>query len=136
MNMAHYKTFFKSQRPVRVLFILVFFLEMNKDMSSYSRDKDFLDFVFTMLAFYQMTPSISSDFLITCRKLARYYYNQKRSIMFSFRLKRRRRSVNSIETFAHFLKNARRMTNLVKSQFAQTNVAILKALNSKMKQAM
>ena len=56
--------------------------------------------------------------------------------MFSFRLKRRRRSVNSIETFAHFLKNARKRTNLAKSQFAQTNVAILKALNSKMKQAM
>ena len=28
MNMAHNKTFFKSQRPVRDLCILVFFLEM------------------------------------------------------------------------------------------------------------
>ena len=59
MNMAHYKTFFKSLRPVRVLCILVFFLEMIWAKSSYSRDKEF---VFTMLAFYQKTPSISSDF--------------------------------------------------------------------------
>ena len=71
-----------------------------------------------MLAFYQMTPSISSDFFggspwetkrsDDLSEARSAIITTKSGPMFSFRLRRRRRSVISIETFVHFLKNPRK----------------------------
>ena len=100
--MAHYKTFFKSQRPVRVLCILIFFLDMIRAKSSNSRDKEF---VFIMLA-YKMTPSISSVFFGGSPWETKRSENlsEARSLLIQPKAVQCFPFIY-IETFAHFLKN-------------------------------